>query len=59
MSDLLTILEQWTIETIYSSSYLGVFVLTTLIGLHLLPLPTQPILALAGFLVGQGQFSLA
>jgi membrane protein DedA with SNARE-associated domain len=57
MSGLLAILEQWTVETIYSSGYLGVFVLTTLIGLHLLPLPTQPILALAGFLVGQGRFS--
>src|ERR671911_934618 len=59
MSDLPAILEQWTLETIYSSGYLGVFVLTTLIGLHLLPLPTQPILALAGFLVGQGRFSFA
>src|SRR5918995_1401569 len=59
MSDLPAILEQWTVETMYSSGYLGVFVLTTLIGLHLLPLPTQPILALAGFLVGQGRFSFA
>ena len=59
MSDLPAVLEQWTVETIYSSGYLGVFVLTTLVGLHLLPLPTQPILALAGFLVGQGRFSFA
>src|SRR5215217_3966582 len=57
MSELPAILEQWTVEIIYSSGYLGVFVLTTLIGLHMLPLPTQPILALAGFLVGQGRFS--
>lgn len=57
MSDLPAVLEQWTVETIYSFGYLGVFVLTTLIGLHLLPLPTQPILALGGFLVGQGRFS--
>src|SRR3954454_20246207 len=57
MSGLPTILGQWTVEVIYSGGYLGVFVLTTLIGLHLLPLPTQPILALAGFLVGQGRFS--
>ena len=57
MSDLLAALAQWAVEVIYSSGYLGVFILTTLIGLHLLPLPTQPILALAGFLVGQGRFS--
>ena len=57
MSDLSAALAQWAAEVIYSSGYLGVFILTTLIGLHLLPLPTQPILALAGFLVGQGRFS--
>lgn len=57
MNDLLAALAQWAVEVIYSSGYLGVFILTTLIGLHLLPLPTQPILALAGFLVGQGRFS--
>jgi len=57
MNDLLTTLAQWSVEIIYSSGYLGVFILTVLIGLHLLPLPTQPILALAGFLVGQGRFS--
>src|SRR3954468_3877710 len=57
MNDLLATLAQWSVEIIYSSGYLGVFILTTLIGLHLLPLPTQPILALAGFLVGQGRFS--
>jgi membrane protein DedA with SNARE-associated domain len=57
MNDLLAALAQWAVEVIYSSGYLGVFILTTLIGLHLLPLPTQPILALAGFLVGEGRFS--
>jgi membrane protein DedA with SNARE-associated domain len=57
MSNLLAALAQWAVEVIYSSGYLGVFILTTLIGLHLLPLPTQPILALAGFLVGEGRFS--
>jgi membrane protein DedA with SNARE-associated domain len=57
MSDLPATLAQWAVEVIYSSGYLGVFILTTLIGLHVLPLPTQPILALTGYLVGQGRFS--
>jgi membrane protein DedA with SNARE-associated domain len=57
MSDLPATLAQWAVEVIYSSGYLGVFIMTTLIGLHVLPLPTQPILALTGYLVGQGRFS--
>jgi membrane protein DedA with SNARE-associated domain len=59
MSDLPATLAQWAVEVIYSSGYLGVFILTTLIGLHVLPLPTQPILVLTGYLVGQGRFSFA
>jgi membrane protein DedA with SNARE-associated domain len=57
VSELLAAFTQWTVEIISYSGYLGVFVLTTLIGLHLVPLPTQPILALSGYLVGQGRFS--
>jgi membrane protein DedA with SNARE-associated domain len=57
MNDLLGSLAQWAIDIVYSFGYLGVAVLIGLVNLHLLPIPTQLILALAGFLVGQGQFS--
>lgn len=57
MSDLLAYLAQWAIAFVYSSGYVGVFVLIMLINLHLLPVPTQLPLALAGFLIGQGRFS--
>lgn len=57
MSDLLGGLAQWAIDIVYAFGYLGVAVLIGLVNLHLLPIPTQLILALAGFLVGQGQFS--
>jgi membrane protein DedA with SNARE-associated domain len=57
MSDLLAGLAQWAIEIVYSFGYIGVAVLIGLINLHLLPVPTQVVLGLAGFLVGQGQFS--
>ena len=56
--DLFVELAQWVVEVVYSFGYAGVFVLIALINLHLLPLPTQLILSLAGFLVGQGRFSL-
>jgi membrane protein DedA with SNARE-associated domain len=59
LSDLLANLAQWAVDFVYSFGYVGVFVLIALINLHLLPVPTQLILALAGFLVGQGRFSLA
>ncbi|MBV9454067.1 MAG: DedA family protein [Rubrobacter sp.] len=58
INDLFTNLAQWVVELVYSFGYTGVFVLIALINLHLLPLPTQLILSLAGFLVGQGRFSL-
>jgi len=58
MSDLLASLAQWAVDIVYSFGYVGVAVLIGLINLHLLPVPTQLVLALAGFLVGQGQFSL-
>jgi membrane protein DedA with SNARE-associated domain len=57
MSDLLAGLAQWAVEVVYAFGYVGVFTLITLVNLHLLPIPTQLILALSGFLVGQGQFS--
>lgn len=59
MNDLLANLAQWAVDVVYSFGYVGVFVLIALINLHLLPIPTQLVLALAGFLVGQGQFSFA
>jgi membrane protein DedA with SNARE-associated domain len=57
VNDLLAEIAQWAVDVVYSFGYVGVFVLIGLINLHLLPLPTQLILALAGFLVGQGRFS--
>jgi membrane protein DedA with SNARE-associated domain len=57
MSDLLADLAQWAVDLVYSSGYIGVFVLIALVNVHLLPVPTQLILGLAGFLVGQGRFS--
>jgi membrane protein DedA with SNARE-associated domain len=57
MSDLFADLAQWVVEVVYSFGYGGVAVLIALINLHVLPIPTQLILGLAGFLVGQGRFS--
>ncbi len=57
MHDLLADLAQWAVDVVYSFGYVGVLVLIALVNLHLLPVPTQLILALAGFLVGQGRFS--
>jgi membrane protein DedA with SNARE-associated domain len=57
MSDLLSDLAQWAIETVYSFGYLGLFVVVALANVHL-PIPTEITLPLAGFLVGQGRFSL-
>ena len=59
MSDLLGYLAQWAVNIVYSFGYVGVAVLIGLINLHLLPVPTQLVLGLAGFLVGQGRFSFA
>lgn len=59
MSDLLAGLAQWSVDIVYSSGYIGIAVLIGLINLHVLPIPTQLILCLAGFLVGQGQFAFA
>jgi membrane protein DedA with SNARE-associated domain len=49
-------IAQWSVDVVYSSGYVGVAVLTALGYLHLL-VPTVVVLALAGFLVGQGHFS--
>lgn len=57
MSDLLAYLAEWAVALVYNTGYVGVFVLITLINLHLLPVPTQLPLGLAGFLIGQGRFS--
>lgn len=59
MSDVLAGVAQWAVEIVYSFGYVGIAVLIGLINLHTLPIPTQLILCLAGFLVGQGQFSFA
>jgi membrane protein DedA with SNARE-associated domain len=54
---LLADLTQWAIDVVYSLGYFGVFFLTALGNMNLL-IPTQLTLPLAGFLVGQGRFSL-
>ena len=50
-------LTQWAIDVVYSFGYVGVFFLTAMGNMNLL-IPTQLTLPLAGFLVGQGRFSL-
>ena len=57
MGDLLADLAGGIIEVVYSFGYPGIFVLMVLSNLHL-PIPSQLTLALAGFLGGQGRFSL-
>ena len=59
MGELLGDIAYWAVGVVYSFGYVGIAVLIGLINLHLLPIPTQLILCLAGFLVGQGRFSLA
>jgi membrane protein DedA with SNARE-associated domain len=59
MSDVLAWVAQWAVEIVYAFGYVGIAVLIGMINLHALPIPTQLILCLAGFLVGQGQFSFA
>ena len=54
---MLTDLTQWAINVVYSFGYVGVFFLMVLGNMNLL-VPTQLTLPLAGFLVGQGYFSL-
>ncbi len=59
MGDLIGNIAYWAVEAVYSFGYIGIAVLIGLINLHVLPVPTQLILCLAGFLVGQGQFTFA
>lgn len=59
MGDLIGNIAYWAVEAVYSFGYIGIAVLIGLINLHVLPIPTQLILCLAGFLVGQGQFTFA
>jgi membrane protein DedA with SNARE-associated domain len=56
MSSLIADIGHWVVEVVYSSGYVGVAVLVALGYLHLI-VPTQLVLPLAGFLVGQGRFS--
>ena len=56
MSDLFNDLGQWVTDAVYSFSYPGIAVLIALSNLFL-PVPSQLVLPLAGFLVGQGRFS--
>ena len=56
MGGLLAGVAQWVIEVVYSSGYVGVGLLVAAGYLHLL-VPTQLVLPLAGFLVGEGRFS--
>ncbi len=56
MSDLLAYIARWAIELVYSFGYLGVGFLVVLSTLHL-PVPSQLVLALSGFLVDEGRFS--
>ena len=56
MSDLLAYIARWAIEVVYSFGYTGVAFLVVLSTLHL-PVPSQLVLALAGFLVDEGRFS--
>src|SRR5215210_1029887 len=56
MIDPLAEAAQLTVDVVYSSGYVGVAVLIAMGYMHLL-VPTGVVLALAGFLVGQGHFS--
>jgi len=56
MGGLVADIGRWIVEVVYSFGYVGVAVLVGLGYLHLV-VPTQLVLPLAGFLVGQGSFS--
>lgn len=58
MSDLFSTLGSWVIEVVYYFGYPGVAALIALSNLPL-PVPSQLILPLAGFLVAQGRFSFS
>jgi membrane protein DedA with SNARE-associated domain len=56
VNDVFSNLAQWTVELVYSLGYPGVTILMTLANLFV-PIPSELVLPLAGFLVGQGLFS--
>ena len=56
MSQLVGGVAQWVTEVVYYFNYPGVFVLMALSNMYL-PIPSQLVLPLSGFLVGQGRFS--
>jgi membrane protein DedA with SNARE-associated domain len=58
VSDLFSTLGYWLMEAVYYFGYPGIAVLIALSNLPL-PVPSQLILPLAGFLVGQGKFSFS
>ena len=53
MNQLFGDVAQWVIEVVYFFTYPGIFVLMLLSNLYL-PIPSQLVLPLSGFLVGQG-----
>ena len=56
MNQLFGDVAQWVTEVVYFFNYPGIFVLMALSNLYL-PIPSQLVLPLSGFLVGQGRFS--
>jgi membrane protein DedA with SNARE-associated domain len=50
-------IAQWSVEVVYSFGYLGVAVLMAMSNLFV-PIPSELVLPFAGYLVGQGRFSL-
>lgn len=57
MGDLVANLAEAAVNFVHAFGYVGVAVLIVLGNLHL-PVPTQLVLPLAGFLVGQGRFEI-
>ena len=56
MNQLVGDVAGWVTEAVYFFGYPGVFVLMVLSNVYL-PIPSQLVLPLSGFLVGQGRFS--
>jgi membrane protein DedA with SNARE-associated domain len=56
VSQLVGDVAQWVTEVVYFFNYHGVFILMALSNMYL-PIPSQLVLPLSGFLVGQGRFS--
>src|SRR5215204_5788009 len=58
MSQLVADVARWATDVVYSFGYPGVFVLMVLSNVYL-PIPSQLVLPLSGFLVGQERFSFS